>query len=246
MARNFNGSNQNLQNNNGVNNINVAAFTMAMVFNPNVVNVNQTIWMTASQISGGNSAAEIAVTSGGVLFFRYRWTGGNVNWTGPTLSAGTDYGIIVNYDRSSTANDPRMWVNGVEETLTESSVPSGSPKTGVDSVIVGENVGGGGDQNGKTSELAFWSRILADGECEFQSKKNSPLFVLRGLEAYWDLIRGLNEHIQGANLTNNGSTVAVHPGVTYPEAPRSIFVPAAVAGADVRRHIIPAYTRLSV
>lgn len=247
MARDFAG-NQNANINNGISGMDVSAFSMMLVANADTINNFMVIWQTASAVSGGNSAAVIYQAPGSALFaFEYRWTSTKGNWNGSTtVNIGTNYSIVVTYDRGSTANDPRMWINNGEETLNEVSTPSGSAKTGIDSSVMGENVGGGSDYNGRGSEFAFWNRILDPGEALALSNFMSPLFFPRGLITYWPCIRTLDDRIQGADLTNSGSTVAIHPPMMYPSSPHIITAIAAAVGADVRRHIIPAYTQLSV
>jgi len=234
MARDFSGTNQSAENENGVSNIDVAGFTMSCVFNADVAD------------DGGmfNSAAAITAGTGGFAIHTFG-SGGNVRWrvfagwTGfgqwrdnTNRSTGTWYYVAVTYNRSDVNNNPVMYADGTLISETEINTPSGTAQTGIDSVIMGENEANGDDYNGQLAECAFWSRELSAGELiSLTGSKLSPLFFPSGLEGYWPLVRDLNDRMQGANLTNTGSTVAAHPSIIYPSISYIIARPVA-AGID--------------
>jgi len=233
MAYAFDGANDELRNENGVSGIDVDAFTMSCLAYVISGGANQTIFMTASDISSGNYRGAIETlppdTSGFQFAFVYSWTTSQGKWHTGDLSLDTWYHFLVTYDRGDTANNPIMYVDGVSQSITEKDTPVGTAKTGVDSVIFGENVGGGQDYDGRCAEVGFWNRILSPSEAVLQSKMMSPDFTLRGLKAYWDLIRNLNERMQGANLTLSGATVIEHPRVFKPYN-QQIWTPSTAAG----------------
>lgn len=233
MARTTSGTNENLRNNNGISNIDVNAFTM---FGKVWVDsgATGTVYMTASAISSGNSAANFNIKSGQIFRFNYRWSTTQGNWDDSAggLSTGVWHAIAVAYDRSLTTNDPTVYIDGTKKTvgsgLTEATTPAGTAKAGIDSVTMGENVGGGEDFAGRHAERAFWSRILSDDEMyALTAGDYSPDHFNNGLEAYWP-IRGNSspepELVQGADLTLTGTSKSSHPRMLYMPK-RQFFIP---------------------
>jgi Concanavalin A-like lectin/glucanases superfamily len=230
MAYNTSGTNQSLGNDGGLTGVDVDAFTFSfnMIVNARVATVDTPFNTTAAHAAGGSRCA-INVIAPGVSGFRFRvfynfsTTAGN--WQTDDLALGTLYRCVVTYDRSSTANHPRMWLNGAEVTITRTLTPAGTAVTGVDGIRAGENAAGGQDANAQISEIGLWSRVVNDDEAVALSKAYAPSIVQRGLEHYWPLIRTLDDRVKGATATLTGApTVVAHPGMIYPIAEQSIRV----------------------
>lgn len=65
----------------------------------------------------------VGVSTAGVLGYFDFWSGGGGVWSGPTLSTGVLYHIVVTYDGGDVANDPLMYLDGVSQTVTEVTAP---------------------------------------------------------------------------------------------------------------------------
>lgn len=58
-----------------------------------------------------------------------QWSGATGKWESPSLTVGTLntwYHVLVAYNSSATTNDPLIYVNGVSQTVTETTTPSGT------------------------------------------------------------------------------------------------------------------------
>src|SRR5262249_52882011 len=84
--------------------------------------------------------------------YKRSWSYGPGDWTIPQPSANAWHHIAVVYNASSAANKPQMYVDGVAQTVTQVSAPSGAPLTNTDSYVLGNR--GAGDQG--------WSGMLDD------------------------------------------------------------------------------------
>lgn len=237
MARNFDGTNDNIGNENGVGGIDVNAFTLSVACRPADGNGGM-IWVGTTQFTSGTSrffvVADFPGVSGFRLRFNYRFSSAIGRWEYQTdLTLNVWRNFVVTYDRSSTTNNPRLWVDGSEVTFTEVVAPSGTVATGQDSCRFGEDENATSDYEGDIAEAGFWDRIVTDDEAVALSKGFSPLFFMRGLQHHWDMIRNLNDRIAGANLTSTGSTIAVHLNMIYPTSPELVPFVAAAAGGFI-------------
>jgi len=99
-------------------------------------------------------AAAFGTSSGSIyMFFRnYFSTSPGIWRNGTAFSAGL-YHIAIHYDWSSTANDPRIWVNNVLQTITEVITPSGSNSEGTNNLIVFGDLGN--QMNGRLHSLTI-------------------------------------------------------------------------------------------
>lgn len=83
-------------------------------------------------------------------------------------------------------------------------------------------------------DLTDWGANDAAREIAFElaiasiAKGYSPEFYPLGLLGYWPLVRGLNDHVGGFNLTASGTVVSTHPRIIYPS---KIWVPSGVVAA---------------
>ena len=111
MARDFDGTNDNLQAADVLSDIDVDTMTMGAWVKVDAVTSLDVMMMTASAISGGNSAADMAArdpaSSGWKLEFIYRFSDTEGQWlVDSDLSLDTWIHAAITYDRSSTTNDP--------------------------------------------------------------------------------------------------------------------------------------------
>lgn len=104
------------------------------------------------------------------IWFSYGWSG-SANyaiWRSPAsgISAGTEYHIMVSYDRGATANNPVIYINGSSVTVTELNAPVGA--VGDDS---GQNLFIGARTSdypiiGLISDVRIYDRILSVAEVD--------------------------------------------------------------------------------
>ena len=63
------------------------------------------------------------------LVFTFEFNSGHGKWRAPSssISLNTWQHVAVSYNNASTANNPKLYINGVSVTVTETSTPSGTP-----------------------------------------------------------------------------------------------------------------------
>jgi hypothetical protein len=148
MAYDFSGVNQSLGNDGGLSGIDVAAVTIAVTLSADTWAATSTPFNTTSAFAAGGSQTAInliAPVAAGAFAIRvfYNWTTTDGTWRTGDFALGQLLRIVVTYNRAATTNDPRMWVNGTEQTLVELTTPVGTAQTGTDGMRAGENAAGG-------------------------------------------------------------------------------------------------------
>lgn len=85
---------------------------------------------------GGNAdgwAFQVAEVSGGdgFLLFEHGFSGGKGEWRTPvgSITEGAWQQVVLTYDSDSASANPRVYINGVLQTLTENKTPSGSARS---------------------------------------------------------------------------------------------------------------------
>ncbi len=99
--------------------------------------------------------------------FAQFFSGGLGQWAAPTntITTGTFHHIAVTYDRTSPDNDPVMYIDGVKQTVSETT-PSGTANSDAgDNLLIGSRPT---DRffDGKIDDVAIWNRILSEAEIE--------------------------------------------------------------------------------
>ena len=90
-----------------------------------------------------------------------QWSGSFAEWSGPAPSSGNWEAVAFSYDGADIANDPVLYVNGVSQTLTETTAPSGTyTDDAADALIIGETSGGFVDLDGAAAFLVYTDGIL--------------------------------------------------------------------------------------
>lgn len=101
------------------------------------------------------------------IVFEQRFTTNRGQWKGNTeLTNNTWYHIAISYDRSSTSNDPIIYVNGSAETVTETDTPSGTVREDDTDFCIGvptedEGVGPFYSMDGKIDGILIYDSILS-------------------------------------------------------------------------------------
>lgn len=144
------------------------------------------------------------------------WSGGTASWRFPRPAGGVWAHILVTYDGGSSANDPLAYVDGVSQTVTEATGPSGTLNTNTSRYIVGNRANDDArNWNGRLCEFAIWNRILTTAEISALAKGYSASFFPNGLQEYIPLIREPVSYRQAAPTLTGGS-VQNHPKIIYP------------------------------
>jgi len=169
---------------------------------------------------GSNGNVQLFAPAGSNVFeFTANWLTTAGTWTCPAPSSGGWHHISVSYDGGSTANDPVMYVDGVSQTVTETSTPAGaSLRTNTVGMTIGQRFAGSGNKyNGLAAELGWWNILLDAGIHAALAKGYAPSFFRRGLVAYYPLIGQYSPELDGSmgslagSATVTGTTIADHP-----------------------------------
>lgn len=161
-----------------------------------------------------NSAASGA-NSQCVNFFHY-WNTVSVFWESPTnsLTLNAWHHVALVYDKSSSTNDPVIYIDGVSQSITESSIPGGAVSSdAAETFYIGNRSDGTRTFDGQITELAVWNASLtqADVTLLYGSKIKGMPFQIKptNLKGYWRL----NESSDGSaftgsslDATGNGNT----------------------------------------
>lgn len=166
MARDFDGTNDRLAGGaNTVSAMDAAQMSFALwVIMDTTPAAQQVFVSTITQNNGSNCAvvrANAPVSSPGWQFeFTHAWTSSGV-WSVADVALNTRTHIAITYDRGSSSNDPVMYLNGVSQSVTEETPPSGSPTTGGDTIRMGENAAGTSDLNGTIGHVVATANASA-------------------------------------------------------------------------------------
>lgn len=147
-------------------------------------------------------------------------------WMAPSgsLSVGSWQHLCVTIDRSSTANDPIIYVNAIPLSLTETYTPSGAiVNDSAHPVEIGGSVlGADWSFNGKEADVRIYNRILSASEVleiynskSYESVPRGLVFQMRGYGAAGVTVDGTSlgatnyvaDYINGAVGTPAGSPI---------------------------------------
>ncbi len=145
--------------------------------------------------------------------FTANWTAAG-QWAWANTALDTWFNIIIQYDNSSTANTPEAWFNGISQTRTLNTQPTGSFITNSDAYVLG-NVVSVRVWDGMLAEFAVWSRFLTASEIAALGGGYSPLFFRESLMEYVPLVRDPISY-KNAAPTVTGALVQPHPRIIYP------------------------------
>ena len=169
------------------------------------------------------NAVDNVDTSKGWQFFA-DWSTGDGTWVTPadSITLGNWANVVATYDGTSVNNDPKIYINGVSQLVTEKTTPSGSyPADSSLAFRIGNNATPGVRAfDGLLAEIACWNRVLTDEEALGLSKGFSPLFFKRGLVIYVPLSGNNNPEVNYSGLkrtgTITGTVKTAHPRIIYP------------------------------
>ncbi len=100
--------------------------------------------------------------------YRYHrvWSGGEGHWTIPQPSLNAWHHIAVVYDASSTANKPKMYVDGVAQVVTQDSAPSGTLLTNTNSYVLGNRGAADRGWSGMLDDLRVYDTALTGAQIQ--------------------------------------------------------------------------------
>lgn len=133
------------------------------------------------------------LTLGEVLFVAdFTTTNGIWEATGFPVTFNKDSILVVSYDGSSTANNPTLYIGGVEITLVRTSIPDGVLNSDVGDLIIGNN------PDSRTFEGNIYSSIFLNRELTASESKSFSSNTQKSLD--W-VDKG------GSNVAQNVSTM---------------------------------------
>lgn len=157
-----------------------------------------------------------------IQFFAF-WSGDDGNWNTPanSVSIGVWTHVAVTYAGSATTDDPLIYLDGVSQTITKISSPTGSQEgdSGNDFDIGNNATPGVRPFDGSIAEIAYYNRVITAQEVAILASRHSPLFVPNGLVLYLPLIGKTSPEINimgTGNGTITGAVVDDHLGIVYP------------------------------
>ena len=182
--------------------------------------------------NGGSSYPRILVAPGCYLNFRFDGSANNNaldfatttttngatvdgEWVAPPNSIGTGawYHVAVSYDKSSTANVPALYVNGVRMGLTTFTSPSIVPPSSAGTTYIGNRLDLTRGWDGLIDDLRIYNRLLSDSEV--QSLAETPPNLAPTVGA------GANQTVIWPAAANLNGTVADDG---YPNPPGAVTV----------------------
>jgi len=233
MARDFNGSNQYISYTLDSSQTDLSQVTVAHWFYADSTAGYRRFWQLANTYPNDQLQCEFDDGYNGWAW-QARFSSARGTWTINKPSTGSWQHFCGTHDLSSTSNDPVLYINGVSQTITERSAPSGTRSNTSTTFTIGRDTDGTQYWDGKGCEFAIWNRILSADEVAILAEGYSPSFIRNGLVMYLPLIGrataepDLVKAVTGS-LTNSPAAAA-HPRIYYP-APFQTYAVAAAAPA---------------
>jgi hypothetical protein len=191
----------------------------------------------------GSAATElINIDNTNLLRYSFNTDATTGIWQITNPSTGALHHFAATMDTSSVANDPLIYIDGVAQTVTELTAPTGNFRTSA-GYIIGNRVTGGSNRafDGRFSEWARWSRILSADEIAGLAKGLSPLFYRRSLTFHAPFIGNDSperDYVGAGSGTVTGATKTDHPRIIRPTRGQIIRLAANDAAAAARFNIM--------
>ena len=145
----------------------------------------------------------------------------NGSWDIAVPSTGAWINLIFTMAGSADTDNPIVYYDGVSQTVTESTTPSGSYDSSSAALLIGNRAENDRAMDGALAEIGRWNRVLTAGEIATLAKGFSPLFITNGLIQYIPLI-GKNspetDYKAGTTGTVTGAVADPHPRIIYPSS----------------------------
>jgi len=165
-----------------------------------------------------NDVTDCSGTTGRLVYY-HEFSGVNGKWIlgADSVKAGQWSHVVVTYDRSSTTNDPVIYVNGVAQSVTEISTPTGTAVNESSNLYVGYD--GYVYASGAIDDFRLYNRILSPTEVTKLYQTSGPELVMNasmnsrntnGLVGLWsfdgpDIDWGSNQALDKSGNGNDGT-----------------------------------------
>ena len=163
-----------------------------------------------------STSTELLVCTRTSMNFQRASSGTTGTWTWTSPSADTWHSAIVTYDAGALSNIPILYLDGVAQSTTGATQPTGTLNTSAEAYCFGNRAS---DNlrvfDGQLAEIAIWDRILAADEAASLGSMTDSLAVLgllNGLVEYLPCVRAAVSY-KLANPTITGTLVQPHSRV---------------------------------
>lgn len=207
MARNFDGTDDNVDFGSDASIDAFTAFTVLAWVDCQTPAANSDFWCTKNFTGGVNAGWNNSFnTFSNVCDFYRSWTTTDGTWTFPKPANGVHH-MAITYDGAATTNNPAATVDGTSQTVTTAITPAGTlVSDAANPLRLGENANGGQDFQGKVGWFVYHDAILTAAEINRHRWWGRPF---GGLKVYHPLITSklANEGSATADGTATGSTM---------------------------------------
>jgi len=129
--------------------------------------------------------------TGTVMRYNRGWSTISGGWTFPAPSQDVWHHFLLSYNSSSTS-PPEVWVDGVAQTVSTVTTPSGSANFTTDAYFIGNEFGVDDNWNGELEEFAIWRHQGTGQEANFLRTRRSAAFLRNGLMSLVPISGGTN------------------------------------------------------
>jgi hypothetical protein len=232
MARDFNGSSDQIAFTLNSNQTNLAQVTVAHWFYADATGQYRRAWQLAQSFPNDQLQCEMDDSFGWCWQARFSTTPGT--WSMAKPSTGSWQHFCGTHDLSSSSNSPILYIDGASQSLTTRSAPSGTRSNTSTTFTIGRDTDGSQYWDGRLAEMAIWNRILNASEVAGLAKGLSPAFFPNGLVFYTPLIGRNSPETDikgGVTGTLTGTSNIAHPRIIYPARLQNSIFPGAAAAA---------------
>ena len=174
--------------------------------------------MTESDASNGFRFNRVASTTEG-------------SWKAPQISTGQWVSVVITHD--GTLGQPKIYFDGVSQSITTVQTPVGSYTTASHNIQLGNYTLGNRCIDGSLAEWAFFDGAeLTQADATAHSKGISAELLSVTPTKYVDLIRDVYDKYKTITAVISGTSIVNHPRVVYPKTSR-VWIPAAAAGGTL-------------
>lgn len=134
--------------------------------------------------------------------FVHNFSGANGKWAFPQFSTNIWHNIVIVYDKQSSLNDPEIYVDGVQQAITEINTPSGvALSDSAFNLKLSKSESVSGYIDGSIDDLQIYNRPLALEEITRLVLSPGRIINAKGLAGWWRFDK--LEDLDGNNLVDN-------------------------------------------
>jgi hypothetical protein len=173
----------------------------------------------AARLWSKDNALDLRISGSTYVLLGLGWNGTDGNWSIPLPATNTPHHLLVTYDGNSTSNVPAMYLNGVAQSVSTNTPPTGSFVAGTGDLCLGNSCDTTRTWDGQVGECVYYNRVLTVTEGKSLAFRGS-LAVSRGRVGYWPLgVFGARNYTSTGGLTGTPSNVTVStvpgPPISY-------------------------------